>query len=271
MKKLVISLFLSCVSSFVLASSSGVALLDFDADMKDQAALQSGAKTFVNYCMGCHSMKYMRYGRLADDLGIPVELAEDNFIFNGSKIGALMHTPLTIKTAKKWFGAAPPDLTLVARSRGDQWLYTYLKSFYLDPSRPYGYNNLLFKDVGMPNALLNLQGDQTCEPAWAIARNGGLKRDPITNQYIEDEHSTCGRAEHVDGTGSLSPEEFDVVVTNLVSFLVYAGEPAKLYDRTFLGMELSRTQVIGVYCLLFLSVFFVFAYLLNREYWKGIH
>lgn len=271
MKKLLVALMLSAVSSLSLASEGGIELFSFEPELADQAALQSGAKTFVNYCYGCHNMKYMRYNRLANDLGIPEDVALNSFIFDDSKIGSLMANPLATKTAKRWFGAAPPDLTLVARARGPEWLYTYLKTFYLDESRPYSYNNLAFKDVGMPNVLANLQGDQLCKPAFAVAANGGEKRDPLTGAPVEDPHSTCGRVEHVDGTGSLSPEEFDELVSNLVSFLVYAGEPMRLHDRTFLGIDLNKREVIGVYCLLFLSVFLVFALLLNREYWKGIH
>lgn len=271
MKKLLISLMLTLTANVVMASAGGMELMAFTPELKDKAALQRGAKTFINYCYGCHSMQYMRYGRLANDLGIPDALAQEHFIFNGSKIGALMKTPVPAKTAKKWFGAAPPDLTLVSRARGDAWLYTYLKTFYTDPSRPYGYNNLLFKDVGMPNVLQVLQGDQACAPSWAHAANGGIKRDPITNKNVEDASKPCGRTVHVDGSGSLSEEEFDQVVSELVSFMVYAGEPVKLYNRTFLGMDLSEREVYGVYSLLFLAFWGVFAVLLNREYWKDIH
>ena len=253
------------------AAGGGIPLMDFTPNLKDQESLQSGAQTFVNYCFGCHSMKYMRYGRLADDLGIPRELVEENFIFNGSKVGALMKGSVPAKYQKQWFGAAPPDLTLVSRARGDKWLYTYLKSFYVDPSRPYGYNNLLFKDVGMPNVLQGLQGDQECAPAYVAGSHGRTKRDPITHEFIESDSHGCGRAAHVKGTGELSPEEFDKLVSDLVSFLVYAGEPVKIYDRTFLGMDLSQREVYGVYSLLFLAFLGVFVYLLNREYWKDIH
>ncbi len=271
MKNIFISLTLVLASTFTLAAGSNFPLMDFTPELKDKAALQRGAQTYVNYCFGCHSMKYMRYGRLAADLGIPDELAEEFFIFDGSKVGGLMQTPVPAKTAKKWFGAAPPDLTLVSRARGEKWLYTYLKTFYVDPSRPYGYNNLLFKDVGMPNVLQTLQGDQACAPAWAIAENGGVKRDPVTNENVPDASQPCARTAHVEGTGSLSEEEFDQVIKELVSFMVYAGEPVKLYNRTFLGMDLSEREVYGVYALLFLAFFGVFAYLLNREYWKDIH
>ena len=125
--------------------------------------------------------------------------------------------------------------------------------------------------VGMPNVLANLQGDQLCKPPFATAANGGIKRDPLTYQNVEDSEKECGRVEHVEGTGSLSPEEFDKVVSDLVSFMVYAADPSRLIDRKFMGVELNKSEVIGVYCLLFLAFFFVFAWLLNREYWKDIH
>ncbi len=271
MKKLIASLLLSCVSAVTFAAGGNVPLMDFESNLKDKDGLQRGARTFMNYCAGCHSMKYMRYERLSTDLGIPAPLVEANLIFDGSKIGSLMTIAAPVKLQKQWFGAPPPDLTLVSRARGDAWLYSYLKSFYVDPSRPYGYNNLIFKDVGMPNVLANLQGDQACAPAYEKGSYGGVKRDITTYEPIVNEHSECGRAEHVKGTGTLSPEEFDQVVTDLVNFLTYAGEPNKIYDRTFLGFELNKRQVIGVYCLLFLVVFGVFAVLLNREYWKDIH
>ena len=270
-KKLLLSLTLLVSSGIAMASGGGVPLMDFTPNLKDQAGLQRGAKTFVNYCFGCHSMQYMRYGRLGNDLGIPDALVEENFIFNDSKIGALMKSPVPSKQMKKWFGAAPPDLTLVSRARGEKWLYTYLKSFYVDPSRPYGYNNLVFKDVGMPNILQVLQGDQECAPAYVAGSHGRTKRDPITHEFLESDGTDCGRAAHVKGSGELSPEEFDQVVSELVSFLVYTGEPVKIYDRTFLGMDLSQREVYGVYSLLFLMVLGVFVYLLNREYWKDIH
>ncbi|CAA0083724.1 Ammonia monooxygenase gamma subunit [BD1-7 clade bacterium] len=271
MKKLIASLFLSCLSAVSLAAGGNVPLLDFESNLKDEAGLQRGAQVFMNYCMGCHSMKYMRYERLSTDLGVPADLVEQNLILDGSKIGSLMTNSAPESLQKKWFGAAPPDLTLVSRARGDAWLYSYLKGFYTDPGRPYGYNNLVFKDVGMPNVLVNLQGDQTCEPGFAKAANGGVKRDTITYEPIENPNDPCGRTAHVDGTGTLSPEEFDQVVTDLTNFLIYAGEPTKLYDRTFLGMELNKREVIGVYCLFFLVFFGVFAVLLNREYWKDVH
>jgi ubiquinol-cytochrome c reductase cytochrome b subunit len=262
---------LKAVGSEAMFECGSVPCEEFKPALDDNAALQRGAKNYLNYCAGCHSMQYMRYERLATDLDIPLELAQKNFIFDDSKIGDLIASPVPAPMLKKWFGATPPDLTLAARARGSEWLYTYLKSFYVDPKRPYGVNNLVFKDVGMPNVLANVQGDQVCRPAFAVAPNGGIKRDPLTNENIEDEHSECGRVVHIEGTGTLKPEEFNQFVSDLVSFMTYAAEPVRLHDRTFLGMQLNKREVIGVYCLLFLSVFLVFALLLNREYWKDVH
>lgn len=242
----------------------------FEPELKDKATLQRGAKTFINYCMGCHSMKYMRYERLSTDLGIPAELVSENFIFDDSKIGSLMEIPLATSMAKKWFGAPPPDLTLIARARTDDYLYTYLKSFYLDELRPYGYNNLVFKDVGMPNVLANVQGDQDCQPA--LTSNPTVASDT----QAAAGHDMCVRTVHIKDTGTASPQEFDAMISDLVSFLVYAAEPIRLYDENsylnkVLGTELNQRQTIGVWCLIYLSVFFIFALLLNREYWKNIH
>lgn len=270
MNRLIITLLL-LVPGALFAAGGNVPLLDFESDLKDQASLQRGAKNFMDYCAGCHSLKYMRYERLATDLGIPPELAEEHLIFSDAKIGSLMKGAASVKDQKQWFGAAPPDLTLVARSRGEQWLYSYLKGFYVDESRPYGYNNLVFKDVGMPNVLLNLQGDQTCEPALLASDNGYPVRDPITHEGKDNEDAPCGRTQLIEGSGKLTEAEFDVFVSDLVNFLVYTGEPVRLHDRSFLGLDLNKRQVIGIYCLLFLMVFGVFAVLLNREYWKDIH
>ncbi len=271
MKKLIVLFFLTLAPSMLMAAGSAVPLLDFEPNLKDQASLQRGARNYMSYCAGCHSLKYMRYERLSTDLGIPPELVEKYLIFSDAKIGSLMTISSDPKVQKKWFGAAPPDLTMASRSRGDAWLYSYLKGFYVDPSRPYGYNNLVFKDVGMPNVLLNLQGDQECKPALAKGSHGYPERDPITHAGVDNENVPCGRTELIEGTGTLTEEEFDRFVSDLVNFLVYTGEPVKLHDRSFLGVDLNKRQVIGIYCLLFLLIFGVFAVLLNREYWKDIH
>ena len=205
------------------------------------------------------------FKRTANDLNIPVELFEENLKLDPSaKIGNLMTNAMPEKQAKKWFGAAPPDLTLVARARSPEWLYTYLRTFYHDPTRPWGVNNKVFKDVGMPHVLLELQGLKECAPGPVLAANGGIKRDPLNGQdvlYAEDGSALnpCGSMASV-AEGSLSDEEYDKAVYDLVNFMAYVAEP--------MAEERER---LGVYVLLFIAVFFIFAWLLNREYWKDIH
>jgi ubiquinol-cytochrome c reductase cytochrome b subunit len=236
----------------------------FEPELHDTESLQRGAKTFVNYCMGCHSLAYMRYERMSDDLDISHEVTQQNLNFAGGNIGGLMTISAPVKAQKKWFGAAPPDLTLVARARGPEWLYTYLRNFYKDEKRPYGVNNRVFKDVGMPHVMLELQGMPECKPGPVVGESGGIKRDPLTREEIIYNESgklanPCGRLK-VEKAGKLDDKQFDETVTDLVNFLAYAGEPIAL-----------KRQRMGVYALFFVSLFFVIAWLLNREYWKDVH
>ncbi len=209
-------------------------------DFDDKASLQRGAKYYLSYCMGCHSLKYARYERTAVDLGIPVELAEKYLIFDDAKIGELMKNAMPVPLAKKWFGAAPPDLTLVSRARSPEWVYTYLRNFYRDdsPARPWGVNNRVFADVAMPHVLAELQGLPECVAAG---------ENPCATLAI-------GKA------GRMTGAEFDKVAADMTNFLAYIAEP--------MAPERKR---LGVYVLLFVVLFGVFAYLLNREYWKDIH
>ena len=231
---------------------------EFTADPHDQPSLQRGAALFMNYCFGCHSLQFSRYNRVAADLGIPDDLMEANLIFDPSvKIGSLMENAMPERTAKVWFGATPPDLTLVSRARQPEWLYTYLRTFYRDDSRPYGVNNKVFKDVGMPHVMLELQGMQECAMGPVKATNGGVKRDPLTGEDILEE--PCGQFSIAEA-GSMAPEEFDNAIYDLVNFMAYTAEP----------MAADRKR-IGVFVLLFIAVFFVLASLLNREYWKDVH
>ncbi|MDA8962419.1 ubiquinol-cytochrome c reductase [Congregibacter sp.] len=226
-----------------------------ELDIENKSSLQNGAKVFMNYCMGCHSLKYARYNRVAADLGIPEDLMLGNIIADPDvKVGSLMSNAMDIDRAKVWFGAAPPDLTLVARARNPNWLYTYLRTFYQDPTRPYGVNNRVFPNVGMPHALLELQGMMACAPT---ASHGEM--DPLSGTAMSDHSDPCGTLEVVQD-GRMSLEEFDETIYDLVNFLGYVAEPMKA-DR----------QRIGIYSLLFIAIFFVFATLLNREYWKDVH
>ena len=187
----------------------------FEAQLTNNASLQNGAKLAVNFCMGCHSFKYSRWERVATDIGIPHQLMLDNMIFTGQKIGGLMDIAMPADKAKEWFGATPPDLTLVARARSPEWVYTYLKNFYADPTRPLGVNNKVFKDVGMPHALLDLQGLPECSPGTVLAANGGIKRDLMTGADILDD--PCGTFK-INQLGTLSVEEYDSAVYDLVNF-----------------------------------------------------
>jgi len=242
-----------------LAADAGVVLDKVAIDLTDKAALQDGARTFANYCMGCHSAKFQRYERVAGDLGIPEELMLENLVFTGAKIGDHMKIGMTEADAKVWFGAAPPDLTLVARVRGTDWLYSYLRAFYEDPSRPWGVNNRVFPNVGMPNVLTDLQGRQVlgCKQVQ-IVQDSKKQVDPLTGTPLT--HEACDQLVVLPNTGSQSEAEFNETVKNLVTFLAYSANPVKL-----------QSQRIGTYVLLFLAFFFVFAYMLKREYWKDVH
>ncbi len=227
---------------------------------QDKPSLQNGARLYVGYCLGCHSLKYQRYGRTADDLEVPHELFLEQMIFTGQKIGELMVNSMP-EASNEWFGAAPPDLTLVARLRGPEWIYNYLKTFYIDESRPFGVNNKVFPNVGMPHVLLDLQGYQhsVCKQVPIRSDDGAEKRDPLVPEKPLTEEK-CGELELVEGSGSYSPEEYDKAVRDIVNFLDYVGEPSR-NDR----------ERIGVYVILFLVLLSAFTYLLNREYWKDVH
>jgi ubiquinol-cytochrome c reductase cytochrome c1 subunit len=241
------------------AEHGGPELESVDIDVSDKVAMQDGARTFVNYCMGCHSAKFQRYERVADDLGIPHELMLDKMVFTGAKIGDHMVAGMQPADAKSWFGAAPPDLTLVARVRGTDWLYGYLRSFYEDPARPWGVNNKVFPNVGMPNVLVGLQGRQIigCKQVQVV-EDDKKQYDPLTGSPLT--HEACDQLTIVPKTGTLTEEQFDEKIKNLVTFLAYSANPVKL-----------QHQRIGTYVLLYLAILFIFAYLLKREYWKDVH
>ncbi len=228
------------VAPVAYSASSGVPNLDADVDLSDKVSLARGAKYYANFCMGCHSLEFSRYNRVAADLGMeegdikPLIFTRDDDD-NIHKPGALMVNALREKDAIRWFGIAPPDLTVIARARGGgDWLYSYLKGFYQDDSRPFGVNNLYFSNVGMPHVLQELQGLQA------------LDKDTNTLTLVKP--------------GKMSAGEYDQVAKDLTNFLVYVGEPAQLH-RTF----------YGILTLLFLLVLLVLAYLLKKEFWKDIH
>jgi ubiquinol-cytochrome c reductase cytochrome c1 subunit len=251
MKKLIIGLFISVLPALTLAAGGVTSLDTMEPDHSNDASLQRGAALFTNYCMGCHSMEYARYKRVADDLDIPQELYEENLIFTGAKIGELMKNSMKAEMAADWFGAAPPDLTLESRVRGEDWIYSYLRGFYKDDSRPLGVNNVVFENVGMPHVMADLQGLCAVEPKIGVDPSV----DPLSGDVRNGEICAEWASE-----GSMSPKEFNAAMYDLTNFLSYMGDPVKL-ERHRLGM----------FVLIFVAIFFVFAYLLNREYWKDVH
>ncbi|MDR9829474.1 cytochrome c1 [Vibrio sp. FNV 38] len=245
MKKWILVLFFM-LPSLAMAAGANVPLDKANNDMSDQASLQNGAKLFMNYCFGCHAAQYQRYERVADDLGIPHDLMIDNLMFDPeSKIGDLMVNAIPQKSAAAWFGAPPPDLTLVARVRGTDWLYTYLRAFYKDDSRPFGVNNYVFPSVGMPHVLEELQGIP--EPVYATKVIDGQEKQIVVGVQTS-------------GTGELNQDEYDEAVRDLVNFLEYSGDPVKL-ERHALGW-----WVMG-----FLVIFTIVVVLLKKEYWRDVH
>lgn len=234
------------------AGGSSIPLDEHRTDLHDTASLQRGAQTYMNYCAGCHSLEHARYNRMAKDLNIPEELMMENLVFDtDKKFGALATIAMQKDDSKRWFGATPPDLTLVARVRRPDWLYTYLRSFYEDPSRPWGVNNVVFKDVGMPHVLADLQGRQMKGTAPVA-----VGFDTLTGQELTEEKEDVL---YLAEKGSLSPEEYDQVVYDLVNFMVYVAEPIAV-----------ERQALGWWVLLFLAILFVPVYLLNQEYWRDI-
>jgi ubiquinol-cytochrome c reductase cytochrome c1 subunit len=235
MKKLLIALLFAPIAAL---ASSEIHLDKAPDKSGDQAALQNGAKIFVNYCLGCHSASYMRYNRLKD-LGLDDAQIKENLLFTADKVGEPMRIAMQPAEAKQWFGVTPPDLTVIARARdsesgsGADWLYTYFRSFYRDPNRPTGWNNVVFPNVGMAHVLWQLQGEQVLG---------------------EDHKLTLVKP------GTLKPEEYDALVADLVAYLDYMGEPVGAFRKR-----------LGLIVLLALGALFGLTYALKREYWKEVH
>ena len=246
-------------SHLTLAAGGGGAVVDkVHMNMRSTASLQSGAKLFVNYCLSCHGAEYARYNRVAEDLDIPLDLLKENMMFTTEKPGDLMKTTMPAADAKRWFGVTPPDLTLIARVRNPDWIYTYLRAFYQDESSPSGWNNTLFENVAMPHALYELQGVQRLvgkiEASEADTQDAHATEGNETFQIVGD-----AKFELVH-PGKLSPAEFDVAMTDLTAFLTYLAEPAQLKRKT-----------IGVYSLAFLIILMGLCYLLKKEFWRDVH
>lgn len=232
MKKLIIAIF-ALVPLLVAAAGPKLPVDAANNDLADKESLKRGFKTYINYCLGCHQLQYQRYNRTFADLGIDEAEGKAEYMYTGEKVGDHITNTMPAKEAAAWFGTAPPDLTLEARLRSPDWIYTYLRSFYIDESRPFGVNNTLFKDVGMPHVLQDLQGVST------IDENGKLL--PAQG-------------------GTLTAEEYDEVVRDLTNFLEYVGEPNKLERKS-----------LGIKVLIFIFIFFVISYFLKKEYWKDVH
>jgi len=242
MKALLFAALLS-VFSFGNAAETGYRLDRSPHDPRDLVSLQAGAKTFVNYCLGCHGAQYMRYNRLTD-LGLTEAQIRDNLMFTAEKVGETMRGSFTTKEGKQWFGVAPPDLSLVARARGADWLYTYLRTFYRDPKTTHGWNNLVFPNVGMPHALWQLQGERGLELVHA--------KDLAGHEHVEYKWTQIT-------PGALSANEYDTAVRDLVNFLGYVSEPTG-----------QKRKMIGIIVLFALGILFIFAYLLKLAFWKDV-
>ncbi|MFP3343201.1 cytochrome c1 [Vreelandella aquamarina] len=255
MKKQLLALLFAIVPVTAMAAGGASVPHSMDPDLSDQASLQNGMKLYVNYCMGCHSLEHQRFSRAADDLGIPQDLVEDNLIFSSDlAFNDQMHIAMDRGDAESWFGAPPPDLTLEARLRGTDWVYSYLLGFYKDPSRPTGVNNTVYELVAMPNVLEPLQGVQEMVCAETDQPVAGHEPDPLSGKY-----QSCDVLQ-VTQPGAMEPAEFEEAVYDLTNFLAYVGEPSKL-----------QAQALAPKVLIFIFIFGVIAYLLKREYWRDVH
>ncbi len=239
----------TCLAALVLTSAPAFASTDTVAldvaqiNLHDKASLQRGARNFVNYCMNCHSAQFMRYSHLKD-IGLTEEQIKTNLMFGTDKIGDTMTTALDPKDAKDWFGAPPPDLTLVARVRGQDWLYTFLRGFYRDDASPSGWNNTVFKNVGMPHTLHDLQGTQRLNKVGEREDHG----KKVAVMKLE-----------MDRPGSMDQKTYDAFVRDLVNYLTYMGDPGR-----------TRDSQLGVLALFFLVLAFFAALWLKNEYWKDV-
>ncbi|KGI78654.1 cytochrome c1 [Oleiagrimonas soli] len=235
-----LSLLLGAVSA--QASEGGGELMSAHVSLKDKASLQRGARLYFNYCSGCHSLHFMRYSRMAEDLGLTEKEVMNNLNFTGAKFQGHAIAAMPEADAAKWFGKAPPDLSLKVAEKGSDYVYSYLNSFYLDPERPVGWNNTVFPNASMPNPLWELQGLQVAEKGKAADGS-----EIVTGLKLEQ-------------PGRMSPEQFHAATRDLTAFLTYVSEPAAL-----------KRESMGIWVLLYLAAFTFLAYLLKHEYWKDVH
>lgn len=238
MAKRVLILLLMLAWPLAVSVASTQKLYKANVDVSDQASLQRGARIFVNYCMGCHSASYMRYNRMTDALGINDLILQSNLMFGTEKSGDTMNIAMQKEEAEKFFGTNAPDLSVIARSRGADWLFSYFMTFYRDDSRPFGVNNLIFQDVAMPHVLWELQG---------ISK-------PVKNDVKQIDHL------ELETPGLLNAKEYHKTINDLVNFLVYIGEPAQIQRKN-----------VGIIVIFYLLILLVIVYMLKKEYWKDIH
>ena len=225
---IIIFLFISPLSF----SAENIELSKAPIDLTDNLSLQRGAKIFTNYCLNCHSAKYMRYSNL-QDIGLSAETIKNDLLFTGNKIGDTMSVNMSMKDSKKWFGASPPDLSVVARSRGADWIYSYMRGFYRDPTRPMGWNNTVYVNSAMPHILWELEGEKILNPK---------------TKKLEKFSS-----------GKLNAKEYDATIADLTNYLVYMSEPDQL-----------KRKKMGYYVIGFLLLLLFLTIKLKKEYWRDI-
>ena len=246
MVKSVIACILLGLPMIASAAGGGGHVEHVDADISNEASVQRGAKYFVNYCLGCHSAQYVRYNRLAVDLELTEDQLVENLMFTGERPHDTMENAIPATDSANWFGRTPPDLSLTARARGDDWVYSFLKSFYVDPSKPTGVNNLVLEGASMPHVLWELQGIQKAVYRTDLDAQG-------SPQEVFDHFELVQ-------PGTMTPEQFDVMAQDLTTFLTYISEPAQLKRRS-----------LGIKVILFLVVLFLFSFLYKKELWKDVH
>ena len=273
MMRTVIALLLSVWAASGWSAGGGIDLLTARIDIEDDASLQRGARMYVNYCLGCHALSFMRYDRMGRDLGLANEQVSENLLFAADKITSPMTIAMRPESARKWFGVAPPDLSVISRARGPDWLYSYLTTFYVDanPSRPFGVNNVVFAEVGMPHALAPLQGrqeyvqgespaDATAVLAVGLALDGDDILVRRSAAMSDGSHVPVVDRLTVTEPGEMSPREYRGAMRDLVNFLAYAGEPSRI-----------ERQALGFWVVLFLVVLALLLRALYKEYWKDVH
>ena len=273
MKRTVMAFVLAAWATTGWGAGSGIGLLSARTSLEDTASLQRGARLYMNYCLGCHSLSFMRYDRMGRDLGLTNEQVSENLLYAADKVTSPMAIAMRPEPARKWFGVAPPDLSVISRARGPDWLYSYLTTFYVDsnPSRPFGVNNVVFGDVGMPHVLAPLQGRQEyvegeSPPDAVEVHTLGLGVDG--DDIVVRKSATMPDGSHVAvedrlttaAPGEMTAGEYRKAMRDLVNFLAYAGEPSRI-----------ERQAVGFWVVTFLIVLALLLRALYKEYWRDVH